>query len=59
MYSVITKNKVDIALNSGFYNVYSDVDVEEFPVTEVHDGIYLVNSDLRVRLSNGWVAIVV
>lgn len=30
LYSVITKNKVDIALNSGFYNVYSDVDVEEF-----------------------------
>ena len=31
------------------------MDVEEFQ-TEVHDGIYLVNSDLRVRLSNGWVA---
>lgn len=55
LYSVITKNNVDIALNSGFYNVYSDVDVEEFQ-TGVHDGIYLVNSDLRVRLSNGWIA---
>ena len=31
------------------------MDVEEFQ-TEVRDGIYLVDSDLRVRLSNGWIA---
>ena len=55
LYNVISEYKVDIALNSGFYNVYSDDSVEKFQ-TEVCSGVYLLNHDIRVRMSHGWIA---
>lgn len=55
LYRVISEYDVDIALNSGFYNVYCDDAVESFQ-TEVSSGVYLLSANLKARMSHGWIA---
>jgi Glycosyltransferases involved in cell wall biogenesis len=55
LHRVIVENDVDIALCSGFYNIYSDNSVETFQ-TEVSCGLYVLNENLKKRLCHGWIA---